>query len=126
MNLMQGDCLERMKEIENGSVDLTVTSPPYDNLRSYKGSLEWGEQIWKPIINTIKIMTSRNECNLNSIRHSRCRIFHLRNCSKHNKKTKTPNKGSLEMKNFGVSWTLTLGTISLLYRNKSCLILSIL
>lgn len=25
--LMQGDCLERMKEIPDGSVDLTVTSP---------------------------------------------------------------------------------------------------
>ena len=26
--LMQGDCLERMKEIPDGSVDLTVTRPP--------------------------------------------------------------------------------------------------
>ena len=32
--LMKGDCLERMKEIESESIDLTVTSPPYDNLRS--------------------------------------------------------------------------------------------
>ena len=59
MNLMQGDCLERMKEIENGSVDLTVTSPPYDNLRSYKGSLEWGEQIWKPIIKDLFRITKK-------------------------------------------------------------------
>lgn len=35
--LYLGDCLERMKEISDGSVDLTVTSPPYDNLRSYNG-----------------------------------------------------------------------------------------
>lgn len=35
--LMLGDCLERMKEIPDGSVDLTVTSPPYDNLRKYNG-----------------------------------------------------------------------------------------
>lgn len=41
--LMKGDCLERMKEIESGSVDLTVTSPPYDNLRTYNNSLDWGE-----------------------------------------------------------------------------------
>ena len=33
--LMFGDCLERMKEIPYESVDLTVTSPPYDCLRSY-------------------------------------------------------------------------------------------
>jgi len=27
-----------------------VTSPPYDNLRTYNGSLDWGEHIWKPVI----------------------------------------------------------------------------
>lgn len=27
--LMQGDCLERMKEIESGSVDMILTDPPY-------------------------------------------------------------------------------------------------
>tara|TARA_R110000851_G_scaffold275376_2_gene427994 strand:- start:356 stop:538 length:183 start_codon:yes stop_codon:yes gene_type:complete len=26
---MQGDCLERMKEIESGSVDMILTDPPY-------------------------------------------------------------------------------------------------
>jgi site-specific DNA-methyltransferase (adenine-specific) len=29
MNLMLGDCLERMKEIEDGSVDMVLTDPPY-------------------------------------------------------------------------------------------------
>ena len=48
--LMFGDCLERMKEIPDGSVDLTVTSPPYDNLRTYKDSLVWNEGIWKCIL----------------------------------------------------------------------------
>lgn len=32
-----GDCLEVLKGVESGSVDLTVTSPPYDNLRTYGG-----------------------------------------------------------------------------------------
>ncbi|MEA3222667.1 MAG: site-specific DNA-methyltransferase [Thermodesulfobacteriota bacterium] len=32
-----GDCLEVMKDIPSKSIDLTVTSPPYDNLRDYKG-----------------------------------------------------------------------------------------
>lgn len=35
--LYLGDCLGRMKEIPDGGVDLTVTSPPYDNLRTYNG-----------------------------------------------------------------------------------------
>ena len=38
--LRQGDCLELMKDIPDGSIDLTVTSPPYDNLRTYNGNIE--------------------------------------------------------------------------------------
>ena len=29
LNLMQGDCLELMKDIPDGSVDLVLTDPPY-------------------------------------------------------------------------------------------------
>lgn len=33
-----GNCIDVMKEhIKDNSIDLTVTSPPYDNLRKYKG-----------------------------------------------------------------------------------------
>ena len=32
-----GDCLEVMKGIPDKSVDMVLTSPPYDNLRDYKG-----------------------------------------------------------------------------------------
>lgn len=57
-NLMLGDCLERMKEILDGSVDLTVTSPPYDNLRTYNGNNDhWGEHIWKPLIKDLYRVT---------------------------------------------------------------------
>ena len=31
------DCLETMRRMPDGFVDLTVTSPPYDNLRKYNG-----------------------------------------------------------------------------------------
>lgn len=31
------DCLEGMKRIPDNYIDLTVTSPPYDNLRTYNG-----------------------------------------------------------------------------------------
>lgn len=31
------DCLDGLKQIESKSIDLTVTSPPYDNLRDYYG-----------------------------------------------------------------------------------------
>jgi DNA modification methylase len=57
--LMKGDCLERMKEIPDGSVDLTVTSPPYDNLRTYNNSLDWGEHVWKPVLEELFRVTKQ-------------------------------------------------------------------
>lgn len=46
--LYKGDCLEVMKEIPDNSVDLTVTSPPYDNLRSYNGNIgQWSFEKFK-------------------------------------------------------------------------------
>ena len=59
VNLMLGDCLERMKEIPDGSVDLTVTSPPYDNLRNYNNSLDWGEHVWKPVLQELFRVTKK-------------------------------------------------------------------
>jgi DNA modification methylase len=37
VELHLGDCAEVMKTIPPDSIDLTVTSPPYDNLRTYNG-----------------------------------------------------------------------------------------
>lgn len=55
---MLGDCLERMKEIDAESVDLTVTSPPYDNLRTYNGNNAlWGERVWKAAIKDLYRVT---------------------------------------------------------------------
>ena len=56
---MLGDCLERMKEIPDGSVDLTVTSPPYDNLRTYNNTLDWGEHVWKPVLRELFRVTKQ-------------------------------------------------------------------
>ena len=44
------DCLEGMKHIPDGSIDAVVTSPPYDNLRSYGGVGEgWNFETFKAI-----------------------------------------------------------------------------
>jgi len=32
-----GNCIDIMKKFDDNSIDLTITSPPYDNLRVYKG-----------------------------------------------------------------------------------------
>lgn len=35
--IILGDCLKEMRKIPEESIDLTITSPPYDNLRTYNG-----------------------------------------------------------------------------------------
>lgn len=35
--VITGDAVEKLKDLSDGSIDLTVTSPPYDNLRTYNG-----------------------------------------------------------------------------------------
>lgn len=37
VRLLLGDCVTLMKTLPSDSIDLTVTSPPYDNLRKYNG-----------------------------------------------------------------------------------------
>ena len=50
----QGDCLEVMKGIEDKSIDMILTSPPYDNLRDYKGYTFNFEGIAKEIYRVLK------------------------------------------------------------------------
>ena len=35
--IINGNCVDVMKQLPDNSIDLVVTSPPYDNLRTYKG-----------------------------------------------------------------------------------------
>jgi DNA modification methylase len=60
MRLYNGDCLEVMDRLiaDGVKVDLTVTSPPYDNLRNYNGNNEmWNESVWKTIIEKLYKIT---------------------------------------------------------------------
>lgn len=47
--LYAGDCLEVLKTLPDDSIDLTVTSPPYDNLRSYNKSSAFTFETFKAI-----------------------------------------------------------------------------
>ncbi|MGL5713050.1 MAG: DNA-methyltransferase [Paraclostridium sp.] len=51
IKLFNGDCLDVMDLlIGNGiKVDLVVTSPPYDDLRTYKGTCEWDFEVFKKV-----------------------------------------------------------------------------
>ena len=48
-NLILGDCVEVLKTIPNSSVDCVITSPPYDNIRTYGGTLEWDFDVFKKV-----------------------------------------------------------------------------
>lgn len=59
IKLLHGDCLELMKDIPDKSVDLTVTSPPYDNLRSYNGNIEqWSFEKFQAIAKELYRITA--------------------------------------------------------------------
>lgn len=49
INLIKGDCLNVLANIEDKYIDCIITSPPYDNLRNYNGTLEWNFDKFKKI-----------------------------------------------------------------------------
>ena len=54
MVLHCGDCLQVMKTFDGECIDLTVTSPPYDNLRTYNGYIFDFEGIAKELYRVTK------------------------------------------------------------------------
>lgn len=57
--LILGDCLDKMMEMEDGCVDLTVTSCPYDNLRTYDGIIDtWNFDKFKDIAKELYRVTA--------------------------------------------------------------------
>lgn len=47
------DCIEGLKKIEDNTIDLILTSPPYDNLRTYDNICEWNFDIFKNVANEL-------------------------------------------------------------------------
>ncbi len=60
VKLLHGDCLKMMKDILDNSIDLTVTSPPYDNLRNYNDTVTWNFEIFKEIAKEMFRITKPN------------------------------------------------------------------
>lgn len=52
--IYRSDCIEFMKSMDESSIDLTVTSPPYDELRDYKGYSFDFENIAKQLFRVTK------------------------------------------------------------------------
>ena len=55
MSVIVGDAAEAVSTLAPGSVDLAVFSPPYDNLRQYKGAPPWDRMaLGRALFNAIK------------------------------------------------------------------------
>ena len=54
IKLMQGDCLERMKEIESGSVDMILADPPYGTTRNKWDAVIPLELMWSELWRVLK------------------------------------------------------------------------
>ncbi|HEY1038124.1 MAG TPA: site-specific DNA-methyltransferase [Bacteroidia bacterium] len=52
--IIEGNCVQVMRKFDNDVVDLTVTSPPYDGLRNYKGYVFPFEDIVKELYRITK------------------------------------------------------------------------
>ena len=58
--IILGDAEEKLKLIDDESIDLVVTSPPYDNLRKYNGIGDsWNHDKFKAIANELKRVHKR-------------------------------------------------------------------
>lgn len=52
--IIEGNCVEVMRQFDKNVIDLTVTSPPYDDLRNYKGYVFPFEDIVKELYRITK------------------------------------------------------------------------
>ena len=53
-HLMFGDCLERLKEIPDGSVDMVLTDPPYQVTQNKWDKLIPFDDMWQELKRIIK------------------------------------------------------------------------
>lgn len=61
IDLQQGDCLELMKDIPDGSVDLVVTDPPYLHVKGGMKSKKYNTGTWKANSNMVTNMSDFGE-----------------------------------------------------------------
>lgn len=76
-SLLFGDCLERMKEIPDGSVDLILTDPPYGTVKSIgnSDSIEHGMKNKTPWDDTLDFDFMWNEINRILRKNGKCILF---------------------------------------------------
>jgi len=60
IHLTQDDCVSVLQDMATNKIDITVTSPPYDNLRTYNdNNAQWGEHVWKAVLKELYRVTKK-------------------------------------------------------------------
>jgi len=58
--LYNDDCLKVLPTLADNSIELVITSPPYDNIRDYNNSSSWNFDIFKSIANELQRILINN------------------------------------------------------------------
>jgi site-specific DNA-methyltransferase (adenine-specific) len=59
MRLIHGNCIDELKKLQSEHIDLTITSPPYDSMRSYKDQDAFTFNVFSIIANELLRVTKR-------------------------------------------------------------------
>ena len=57
--IINDDCMKIMKNMPDECIDLTITSPPYDDLRDYENNLVWNNNVFKEVANDLFRVTKK-------------------------------------------------------------------
>ena len=61
----QLNCIEGMMQLKDNSVDTCVTSPPYDDLRTYNDSSKWDFEVFKQVAEQLyRVLKPGGGCSL--------------------------------------------------------------
>src|SRR5690625_1227639 len=116
------DCLDGMRRIPDNSVDLTVTSPPYDNLRMYQGfsfdfervaaelyriTKDGGVVVW--VVGDATIKGSETGTSFRQALHFTEIGFNLHDTMIYQKKNPTPLRGNRYQQSFEYMFVFSKG-----------------
>jgi len=123
------DCVEGMKLLPNECIDLTVTSPPYDNLRIYNGNIkQWsfekfqaiakelyrvtkqgGVVVW--VVGDATVKGSETGTSFRQALHFKEIGFNLHDTMIYHKNNPTPMKGNRYQQSFEYMFILSKGKV---------------
>ena len=119
------DCLEGMKRIPDNSIDMTITSPPYDKLRSYDG-FQWdfegiaselyrvtkdgGVLVW--IVGDATVKGSETGTSFRQALYFKETGFNLHDTMIYHKNNPTPMRGNRYQQSFEYMFILSKGKVN--------------